>query len=78
MGWQDEREVEGARVRVTLSPNPSHLEFVNPVVVGMTRAAQDDTTGPGAPRHEKAAAVAVLIHGDAAFPARAWCRRRST
>jgi 2-oxoglutarate dehydrogenase E1 component len=68
MGWQDEREVEGARVRVTLSPNPSHLEFVNPVVVGMTRASQDDTTGSGAPRHEAAAAVAVLIHGDAAFP----------
>ena len=68
MGWQDEREVEGARVRVTLSPNPSHLEFVNPVVVGMTRASQDDTTGPGAPRHETSAAVAVLIHGDAAFP----------
>ncbi|HEX8672025.1 MAG TPA: 2-oxoglutarate dehydrogenase E1 component [Longimicrobium sp.] len=68
MGWQDEREVEGARVRVTLSPNPSHLEFVNPVIVGMTRASQDDTTGPGAPRHETSAAVAVLIHGDAAFP----------
>ena len=68
MGWQDEREVEGSRVRVTLSPNPSHLEFVDPVVVGMTRSAQDDTTGPGAPRLEVSAAVAVLIHGDAAFP----------
>ncbi|HYW06896.1 MAG TPA: 2-oxoglutarate dehydrogenase E1 component [Longimicrobium sp.] len=68
MGWQTEREIEGARVRVTLSPNPSHLEFVNPVVVGMARSAQDDTTGTGAPRLETAAAVAVLIHGDAAFP----------
>jgi 2-oxoglutarate dehydrogenase E1 component len=68
MGWQDEREVDGSRVRVTLSPNPSHLEFVNPVVVGMTRAAQDDTSGAGTPRLDPAAAVAVLIHGDAAFP----------
>jgi len=68
MGWQTEREIEGARVRVTLSPNPSHLEFVNPVVVGMARSAQDDTAGPGAPRLDTAAAVAVLIHGDAAFP----------
>jgi 2-oxoglutarate dehydrogenase E1 component len=68
MGWQDEREVEGSRVRVSLSPNPSHLEFVNPVVVGMARSAQDDTTGPGAPKLDASAAVAVLIHGDAAFP----------
>jgi 2-oxoglutarate dehydrogenase E1 component len=68
MGWQDEREVDGAPVRVTLSPNPSHLEFVNPVVVGMARSAQDDTTGPGAPRLDRSAAVPVLIHGDAAFP----------
>jgi 2-oxoglutarate dehydrogenase E1 component len=68
MGWQDERDVDGAPVRVTLSPNPSHLEFVNPVVVGMARSAQDDTTGPGAPRLDRSAAVPVLIHGDAAFP----------
>src|SRR5215218_1281699 len=68
MGWDEEKEVDGRTVRVTLSPNPSHLEFVNPVVIGMTRASQDDTTHPGAPRLDPDAAVAVLIHGDAAFP----------
>ncbi|MDB4951884.1 MAG: 2-oxoglutarate dehydrogenase, subunit, partial [Gemmatimonadetes bacterium] len=68
MGWRDTRTVEGREVTVTLSPNPSHLEFVNPVVVGMTRAAQDDTTNPGAPGLDTDAALAVLIHGDAAFP----------
>jgi 2-oxoglutarate dehydrogenase E1 component len=68
MGWRDTRQVEGREVTVTLSPNPSHLEFVNPVVVGMTRAAQDDTTATGAPRLNPDAGLAVLIHGDAAFP----------
>ena len=68
MGWQTEREVDGRKVRVTLSPNPSHLEFVNPVVVGMTRAAQDRTDAPGPPPVDHTKAVAVLIHGDAAFP----------
>jgi 2-oxoglutarate dehydrogenase E1 component len=68
MGWTDEKEIGGANVRVTLSPNPSHLEFVDPVVIGMTRAAQDDTSHPGPPRVDADAALAVLIHGDAAFP----------
>jgi 2-oxoglutarate dehydrogenase E1 component len=68
MGWESTREVGGRKVRVRLSPNPSHLEFVNPVVVGMTRAAQDDTSAAGPPRVNAARALAVLIHGDAAFP----------
>jgi 2-oxoglutarate dehydrogenase E1 component len=68
MGWTDEREVSGRKVRVRLSPNPSHLEFVDPVVVGMTRAAQDQTSSPGAPPLDHARGLAVVIHGDAAFP----------
>ena len=68
MGWEDEKEIEGRTIRVTLSPNPSHLEFVDPVVVGMTRASQDDTTRPGPPALDVDAALAVMIHGDAAFP----------
>ncbi|HET7321240.1 MAG TPA: 2-oxoglutarate dehydrogenase E1 component, partial [Longimicrobiaceae bacterium] len=44
------------------------LEFVNPVVVGMTRAGQDDTDHQGVPTLDPAAALSVLIHGDAAFP----------
>ncbi|MBW3629867.1 MAG: 2-oxoglutarate dehydrogenase E1 component, partial [Gemmatimonadetes bacterium] len=68
MGWQHRRKVEGREVRVTLTPNPSHLEFVNPVVVGMTRAAQDDTDPAGPPEVDHKAAIAIQVHGDAAFP----------
>src|SRR5262249_20200885 len=48
-------------VTVSMVPNPSHLEFVNPVVQGMTRAAID-ADGPDA------TSLCVLIHGDASFP----------
>ncbi|WP_077624425.1 2-oxoglutarate dehydrogenase E1 component [Sediminibacillus massiliensis] len=53
--------------KVTLAHNPSHLEFVNPVVNGFTRAAQDDTSTPGNPEHQQDKAFSILIHGDAAF-----------
>lgn len=53
--------------RVTLANNPSHLEFVNPVVEGFTRAAQDDRTKKGYPNRDFKKAFSVLIHGDAAF-----------
>lgn len=68
MGWTDDREVDGRPIRVTLSPNPSHLEFVDPIVVGMTRASQDDTSHAGPPPVDFDAAFPVQIHGDAAFP----------
>jgi 2-oxoglutarate dehydrogenase E1 component len=53
---------------VTLAPNPSHLDAVNPVVVGMARAAGTVASQPGAPRFEGASTLPILIHGDAAFP----------
>jgi 2-oxoglutarate dehydrogenase E1 component len=57
----------GRSVTVTLSPNPSHLEFVNPVIEGRARA--DQTTRKARElAHDPAAVVPVLIHGDAAFP----------
>jgi 2-oxoglutarate dehydrogenase E1 component len=56
------------RVPVVLAPNPSHLEAVNPVVLGMARAAQDDRTKPGAPEQDPTRTLAILLHGDAAFP----------
>ncbi len=56
------------QVSITLAPNPSHLEFVNPVVVGMARAAQDRRDQPGPPGQDLEAALPILIHGDAAFP----------
>jgi 2-oxoglutarate decarboxylase len=55
----------GRRVTVTLVPNPSHLEAVNPVVEGRARAEQ--TTRRAEPGHDVEVAVPVLLHGDAAF-----------
>ncbi|MCY0886486.1 MAG: 2-oxoglutarate dehydrogenase E1 component [Firmicutes bacterium] len=59
-----------AAVRLILAHNPSHLEFVNPVVQGMTRALQEAAGRgePGWPRQDPGAALAVAVHGDAAFP----------
>jgi 2-oxoglutarate dehydrogenase E1 component len=62
------QEGETVQARLTLANNPSHLEFVNPIVEGFTRAAQEDRTKPGFPIQDMAKAVAVIIHGDAAFP----------
>ncbi len=53
---------------ITLAPNPSHLEFVNPVIVGRTRAAQEKRTRPGFPYEDEKEALAIVIHGDASFP----------
>jgi 2-oxoglutarate dehydrogenase E1 component len=54
--------------KVSLANNPSHLEFVNPVVQGYTRAAQEDRTSPGFAKQDMKKAMAILVHGDAAFP----------
>ena len=58
----------GRRVTVTLVSNPSHLEAVDPVVEGRARAEQTRRDVPQA-QHDVTAAVPVLLHGDAAFPA---------
>ncbi|MCA1568811.1 MAG: multifunctional oxoglutarate decarboxylase/oxoglutarate dehydrogenase thiamine pyrophosphate-binding subunit/dihydrolipoyllysine-residue succinyltransferase subunit [Chloroflexi bacterium] len=55
-------------VRVVLSPNPSHLEAVDPVITGRTRAEQTDRSTPIASTNA-ASTLPVLIHGDAAFAA---------
>ncbi|HEX8731374.1 MAG TPA: 2-oxoglutarate dehydrogenase E1 component, partial [Ktedonobacterales bacterium] len=62
------RESELAQVALTLAHNPSHLEFVNPVVEGFTRAAQERRDAAGAPSQNVDKALCVTIHGDAAFP----------
>jgi 2-oxoglutarate dehydrogenase E1 component len=56
----------GEPLTVLLAPNPSHLEFVNAIVVGMTRAKQADRHGRQLVRNEDVV-VPILIHGDAAF-----------
>jgi 2-oxoglutarate dehydrogenase E1 component len=62
------RARDGSEIGVRLYPNPSHLEFVDPVVTGAARAAQS-TRKDGRLEHDPMAAVPVLLHGDAAFPA---------
>ncbi|MEP7199282.1 MAG: 2-oxoglutarate dehydrogenase E1 component [Chloroflexota bacterium] len=79
LGWTgDVRYHSGARravkagdpmdVVINMAPNPSHLEFVNPVIVGMARAAGTSTSQPGAPRFDHSVSLPILIHGDAALP----------
>jgi len=55
-------------IKVRLYPNPSHLEYVDPVVTGGARAAQTEHSGPRL-QHNPSVAVPLLLHGDAAFPA---------
>ena len=58
----------GKPVNVTLTPNPSHLEAVDPVVLGRARASQTNRRGKDA-LHDGTVALPVLIHGDASFAA---------
>jgi 2-oxoglutarate dehydrogenase E1 component len=60
---------DGHKVSITLSPNPSHLEAVDPVVEGMVRADQDLAIGDRQLTREETMdyALPVLLHGDAAF-----------
>ena len=59
---------DGRTVKVTLSPNPSHLEYIDPVVEGRARADQS-TRDSRELSHDPTLVLPVLIHGDAAFPA---------
>jgi 2-oxoglutarate dehydrogenase E1 component len=67
LGFENERmTAAGKALHVSLVPNPSHLEIVNPVLQGVARAHQRQ---PGAPAtRDTRAVVPVCIHGDAAFP----------
>jgi 2-oxoglutarate dehydrogenase E1 component len=53
---------------ISMPPNPSHLEAVDPVLVGMARAAATSASRPGPPVLQPEKVLAILIHGDAAFP----------
>ena len=70
LGAKLAQTADGATVEVplVLAPNPSHLEFVNPVVEGMVRASQDQRSQPGPPPQDRNRSLAILLHGDAAFP----------
>ena len=60
------KTTQGKAITVSLSPNPSHLEYVAPVVDGRARAKQTQRRGRE-PHHDPTAALPVAIHGDAAF-----------
>jgi 2-oxoglutarate dehydrogenase E1 component len=61
------RTSAGHAVNIVLSPNPSHLEAVNPVIEGWARALQTSRQAAGPGVHDGTVALPVLIHGDAAF-----------
>jgi 2-oxoglutarate dehydrogenase E1 component len=62
-GWETDRKTRnGASVRVSLAFNPSHLEFVDAVVMGESRAIQDERHGG-----DRSKVMPILMHGDAAF-----------
>jgi 2-oxoglutarate dehydrogenase E1 component len=68
LGAEGTRHTAAGDLTVTLAANPSHLEAVDPVVEGETRAEQTDRSSREG-RHDPRVAVPILIHGDAAFPA---------
>jgi len=66
LGASSDREFDGNKVHLSLTANPSHLEAVNPVVLGKARSKQDRIEPPDldAPRTH---VLPLLLHGDAAF-----------
>mgnify|MGYP002714146060 CR=1 FL=1 len=68
LGTSSDRDFDGAAVHLSLSPNPSHLEAVDPVVIGRVRAKQIQRSGTVPPTEESRDEVlGILLHGDAAF-----------
>jgi 2-oxoglutarate dehydrogenase E1 component len=75
LGWMgDVKYHAGARTAaprgqmyISMPPNPSHLEAVDPVAVGMARAAGTSASQPGAAQFDGGITLPILIHGDAAF-----------
>jgi 2-oxoglutarate dehydrogenase E1 component len=65
LGTSTDREFDGIKVHMSLQPNPSHLETVDPVVLGKTRAQQAFRDDIGKGKHKQV--LPILIHGDAAF-----------
>ncbi|MCP5379477.1 MAG: 2-oxoglutarate dehydrogenase E1 component [Novosphingobium sp.] len=65
LGTSADREFDGVKVHMSLMPNPSHLETVDPIVLGKVRAYQAFRDDIGKGKHKQV--LPVLIHGDAAF-----------
>ncbi|MCD2472069.1 2-oxoglutarate dehydrogenase E1 component [Jiella sp. MQZ9-1] len=71
LGASSDREFDQNKVHLSLTANPSHLEIVDPVVMGKARAKQDQIAGRArnevVPLDTRAQILPLLIHGDAAF-----------
>ncbi len=68
LGISVDRVFQGHTVHLTMNANPSHLEWVNPVVTGRVRAKQQQRSGSRSLNDEaRREVMALLIHGDAAF-----------
>ena len=71
LGASSDREFDGNRVHLSLTANPSHLEIVDPVVLGKVRAKQDQHAdqpqGEIVPLDQRARILPLILHGDAAF-----------
>ncbi|MGY3619937.1 2-oxoglutarate dehydrogenase E1 component [Bradyrhizobium sp. USDA 10063] len=64
LGASSDREFDGNSIHLSLTANPSHLEIVDPVVLGKVRAKQDQH---GDPPDMRISVLPLLMHGDAAF-----------
>ncbi|MCK9913603.1 2-oxoglutarate dehydrogenase E1 component [Microbacteriaceae bacterium K1510] len=64
LGASSDREFDNNKVHLSLTPNPSHLEIVDPVTLGKVRAKQDQHHCPA---DDRTAVLPLLMHGDAAF-----------
>jgi 2-oxoglutarate dehydrogenase E1 component len=64
LGASSDREFDNNKVHLSLTANPSHLEIVDPVVLGKARAKQDQL---GATPEDRTMVMPLLIHGDASF-----------
>ncbi|MFD2647010.1 2-oxoglutarate dehydrogenase E1 component [Devosia albogilva] len=75
LGASSDREFDGNKVHLSLTANPSHLEIVDPVVLGKARAKQDQHIAPSGKlvnmavegKPDRSMVLPLLIHGDAAF-----------
>ncbi|MCV6545700.1 MAG: 2-oxoglutarate dehydrogenase E1 component [Cohaesibacter sp.] len=72
LGASSDREFDGNNVHLSLTANPSHLEIVNPVVLGKSRAKQDQIAAGEGPfiettQVDRSTVLPLLLHGDAAF-----------
>ncbi len=63
LGYSSTQEISGKKMKISLTANPSHLEAVDPVVLGRVRAKQEEENDAA-----RGKVMGILLHGDAAFP----------